>query len=132
MAARTNFELKEAPQPTDRRASSRSTPPTKAVFWSAIGLTILGGISTIALGATALHTGNQIDQGFTGEFTKAEFDKLEQRGNQLNTATIATASITAIAASIALIVYGVDYSRCGPLAPKRRQCEAAQPKPQVE
>lgn len=133
MGMRNNFELRNSyalrsdnPQntaPADNNTRARR-PVTPVLFWLGIGLTIVGGAATIGTAATAYGTKRQLANDFNGSITAAEAQTLERRGTALNKASIASVVVTVIGAVLAVTSYGVDYTRCGPLAPKKRRATA--------
>lgn len=131
MGVRNSYELRN---PLIARASATTTtidsgpgnrrPVTPVLFWLGIGLTIVGGVGTIGTASAGYATKRQISDGFATSMTADELHNLNKRGEALNKASIAAAAITVIGAVLALTSYGVDYTRCGPLAPKRRRATA--------
>lgn len=105
-------------------SSPRKRPVTPILFWLGIGLTVVGGVGTIGTASAGYATQRQISDGFAGNISTDELRQLNKRGDALNKASIAGAAITVIGAILALTSYGVDYTRCGPLAPKRRRATA--------
>ena len=130
MGVRNNFELRNTyalrsddPQdtaPADNNTRARR-PVTPILFWLGVGLTIVGGAGTIGTAAAGYGTKRQLANEFNGSITASEAQTLERRGNTLNKASIAGVVVTVIGAVLAITSYGVDYTRCGPLAPKRRR-----------
>jgi hypothetical protein len=123
MGMRSNFELRNGigsgersdPAPTTRR------PVTPILFWIGIGLTAAGGGTMIGSASAAAATRNQLRTAYSDGTTVARVDELERRGSNLNKVSIAGAVLMVAGAIMALTSYGYDYTRCGPLAPKRRR-----------
>ncbi len=124
MGARTSFELRNGvgvgaqssdPAPTARR------PVTPILFWIGIGLTAAGGGTLIGSAAGAAATRNQLQTAYDDGTTVERVDELERRGSNLNKVSIAGAVLMVAGAIMAITNYGYDYTRCGPLAPKRRR-----------
>jgi len=133
MGARNSYELRnaspiagraDASAPVDDSRPRERKPVTPILFWLGIGLTVVGGVGTIGTAAAGYGTQRQISGDLRETLSADEFHTLERRGEALNKATIAGAVITVIGAVLALTTYGVDYTRCGPLAPKRRRATA--------
>jgi hypothetical protein len=128
MAARNSFELRNQPaepRPADARVDTeRRRPVTPILFWLGIGMTAVGGVSTVATGAAGFATQRQIINGYRDNITVEDRRTLEDRGYTLNKITIASAVVTVIGAVLTAVVYGYDYTNCGPLAPKRRRDNA--------
>ncbi len=125
MAARNSFELRN--QPAEPRAADvrvdteRRRPITPILFWLGIGMTAVGGVTTVATGAAGFATQRQIINGYHDNISVEDRRAFESRGATLNKVTIAGAVVTVIGAVLALAVYGHDYTNCGPLAPKKRR-----------
>ena len=133
MGLRNSYELRNASPVAGREAATAPVddtrprerrPITPVLFWLGIGLTAVGGAGTIGTAAAGYGTQRQISGDYRGSATAEELQTLERRGAALNKATIAAMVITVIGAVMALTSYGVDYTRCGPLAPKRRRATA--------
>jgi hypothetical protein len=116
MSERTAFEREGRDTSLDGSAPKKRdvTPP---LLWTGVALASVGAVGTIGFGIAGRVTQEKIDDGFDEGMTRAELDDLESRGETWNALAITSASI-----GIAGVVYGVDYTRCGPLAPKKRRC----------
>ncbi|MCA9587379.1 MAG: hypothetical protein KC657_18760 [Myxococcales bacterium] len=140
MGARTNFELRAmvaseaAPLPSsddrgDKRKKSRKVTP--ALFWTGVILGSVGGAGALGFGIAGVVTERNINNSFDDSInggaglSKAEFDRLRNQGDTMNTLAITSAVVGLVGLALAVIVYGHDYTTCGPLAPKRRRCEEA-------
>jgi|GEM_PF-4715205 len=117
----SGFEARNRIPPADDRRA-RSDKVTPALFWTGIALGIVGVVGVTTFVSLGVTTSREIDQGYSGGLTHMEFDDLEDRGALYNTLAKAAAGIGAIGFATSLIVYAVDWTRCGPLAPKRRRC----------
>lgn len=128
MGERSDFELRTeaalaaraAATSTDRAPAARK-PVTPVLFWLGIGLLAVGGVGTIGTASAGYATQRQLTNKYTGVADASDVQNLEARGDKLQKASIATAAIAVIGAVLALTSYGVDYTRCGPLAPKKRR-----------
>ncbi len=132
MGERSNFEVRyqlaaevatasQAPQTDAAPRRKAKRPVTPVLFWLGIGLTAVGGVGTVGTAAAGYGTKRQIENSYGGSITAEELARLNTRGEALNKANIAGIVLTVIGATLALTSYGVDYTRCGPLAPKRRR-----------
>ncbi|MBK7826174.1 hypothetical protein [Nannocystis sp.] len=141
MSERNGFELRTAAALAARASASSTTPNagpnagpdaapssrrpvTPILFWLGIGLAAVGGVGTIGTASAGFATQRQISNGYRDGANVSDIHDLEDRGDKLNKASIAGAAIAVIGAVLALTSYGVDYTRCGPLAPKRRRANA--------
>ena len=137
MSERNGFELRTAAALAARasdtaNANANDTAPnsrrpvTPILFWLGIGLAAVGGVGTVGTASAGFATQRQISSGYRDGANASDIQNLESRGAKLNKASIAGAAIAVIGAVLAITSYGVDYTRCGPLAPKRRR-DAAPP-----
>jgi hypothetical protein len=123
MGARNSFELRNGigaggssdPAPTTKR------PITPLLFWIGIGLTAAGGGTVLGSASAAAATRSQLRTAYDNGTTVQRVDELERRGSALNKVSLAGAVLMVAGAIMALSSYGYDYTRCGPLAPKRRR-----------
>ena len=130
MGSRNSFELRNGVgvgDPAPASDSARDSAPrarrpvTPLLFWIGIGLTAAGGGTLIGSAAGAAATRNQLQTAYSDGTTAGRIDELEHRGANLNKVSIAGAVLMVAGAIMALTTYGYDYTRCGPLAPKRRR-----------
>jgi hypothetical protein len=125
LVAKTSVETPPpaAEAPSDDSPRPGRTTATHAVLWTGVVLASLGGAGLIGFGAAGLATNRKLDKGLLEEgITRDERQTLVDRGETLNTATIVSASVGLLGALMAVTAYGVEYTNCGPLAPKRRRC----------
>ncbi|HFE44840.1 MAG TPA: hypothetical protein ENJ18_04990 [Nannocystis exedens] len=127
LAARTSIETNSEPAASDNDNNNRSgkrVTATHAVLWTGVALASLGGAGLLGFGATSLATDRKLSRGYEEDgLTHDEQDTLIKRGEAMNTATIVSASVGLLGALIAVTAYGVEYTKCGRLAPKRRRCD---------
>ncbi|MCA9660918.1 MAG: hypothetical protein KC486_21425 [Myxococcales bacterium] len=125
LAAKTSVETPPpaAEAPSDDASRPRRTTATHAVLWTGVVLASLGGAGLVGFGAAGLATNRKLDKGLLEEgISRDDRQTLVDRGETLNTATIVSASVGLLGALMAVTAYGVEYTNCGPLAPKRRRC----------
>lgn len=141
-AQRTAFE-EPTPAPASARIAGPSgrrdgtdtgdadTPPAgrdaqrtrTGLFWAGIATTALGGVMLTAFGIAGRVTQAQLKDGYEGgDLTYARENTLRDRGKAFNAVAAAGAGIGLVGAAVAAIVYGVDYSRCGTLTKRRKDC----------
>jgi hypothetical protein len=142
LGEKTNFETGRdsepaAPATTETAASpdadsNSQHEPDKGqrarvgVFWAGIALTAAGGGSTIAMAVTGEATQKQLTDGYAdGSLTRAREEQLTGRGELVNKLAVASATLALIGVALAAIAYGVDYTRCGKLAKRRKKCREA-------
>ncbi len=131
MGARTNFELQTAVQSdaglpgSDDAKPKRKKSITPALFWSGIIIGAIGTGATIGVAAAGFATERKISNSFDDGISGADHDKLVDRGKALNKTSIVTTAIALTGWIMALATWGYDYTHCGPLAPKKRQCKSA-------
>lgn len=125
LGTRTRFEL----EPSDARAPAAAPrddadkrAPTARLFLAGL---IVGGVATaigLGTGVGALVTERQIQRGYDDGMTRSELDDLETRGDVLGALSVTGFSLGAAGFLTSIITYGIDYTRCGPAARKRRDC----------
>lgn len=120
MGTRNSFELRNASTASDPAPTTRR-PVTPVLFWVGIGLTAVGGGTLIGSAAGASATRSQLRTAYDDGTSVDRVHELERRGSSLNKVSIAGAVLMVAGAIMALTSYGYDYTRCGPLAPKRRR-----------
>ena len=150
MGTRSNFELREIIATTETLPAADASgrpiqdgPPRRAkkkknvtvpVFWAGVILGIIGGAGTVAFGAGGLITEKQLTnslydslgpEGDREVFTEEDYNTLNDRGELFNTLAVTSVVIGLVGMTMALAAFGHDYTHCGPLAPEKRQCEAA-------
>lgn len=106
---------------TSDRGGEKLTP---ALFWTGIGLGTLGAVGGVAFGVAGYVTKRQVTDGYAAGTTLEERDALVSRGEALNGVSIAMTTVAVFAYALAIVTYGVDWNRCGPLVAKskRRRC----------
>ncbi len=133
MGERSNFELRTEAAMAARAGQTSTAPDTQpgarkpvtpVLFWLGIGMLAVGGVGTIGTASAGYATQRQLSNGYRETANASEVQDLEKRGANLNKASIAGAVLAVVGAVLALTSYGVDYTRCGPLAPKRRRANA--------
>ena len=100
-------------------------PVTPPLFWSGIGLGTIGAVGGIACGVTGFVTKNQLNDAYydgTG-LTVDEQARLVRNGELYNTLAITFSALAVVGYALAIVTYGVDWNRCGPLAEKKRRCQ---------
>jgi hypothetical protein len=120
------------PQPADSGVDTDE--PTKdqrtrtGLFWGGVGAMALGGAMLGAFGIGGRVTQAQLQKGYDeGTLTYDREDKLRGRGSAFNKLAGAGAGIAVVGLAMAVIVYGLDYSRCGTLAKRRKDCHRKSP-----
>jgi hypothetical protein len=100
-------------------------PITPPLFWSGIGLGTLGAVGGIAFGVTGFVTKNQLNDSYTNGsgLTVDEQARLIRNGELYNTLAISFSALSVLGYALAIVTYGVDWNRCGPLVEKKRRCK---------
>jgi hypothetical protein len=125
MDERTTFET--APEASDEhRDDDGRAKATPALFWTGVALGGLGTAGTLGFATAGKVVERKIDDGYDDGFSSARHDELESRGETWNALAITSLSVGLVGLVLAATVYGIDYTRCGPLAPTRRRCPARQ------
>lgn len=124
MGTRNAFELRNQPSEPRQTDAKPRRPVTPILYWLGIGMLAVGGATAIGTGAAGYATKRQLKNGYDGSLTAEDTRTLETRGEGLNKAMIAGAVVGIIGAALAITTFGIDYTRCGPVAPKRRRQNA--------
>lgn len=111
-------------QPADITEPQKGQGARTGIFWAGIATTIVGAAMLTGFGIGGRVVQARLKDGYEdGDLTYAREDELRDRGNTFNQLAAAGAGITLVGAAVAAIVYGVDYSRCGSLAKRRKDCK---------
>jgi hypothetical protein len=107
----------------------RGAKATPAVYWAGIGAGTVGAAGGLAFGIAGFVAKNQVTAGYQDQagMSLAERDRLVSNGNLYNTLSISFTALSVVGFAAALVAYGVDWNRCGPLAPERRRCSERAP-----
>lgn len=105
--------------------TERSREVTPKLFWSGIAIGSLGAVGTIGFSAAGRVAKDNLNAMYEeGSGTLDERNRIRDRGEAWNAMVVTSASLMAVGFALALITYGVDWNRCGPLAEKKRKCKA--------
>lgn len=106
----------------DREHEKKEVTPT--LFWTGIGLGTIGAVGGVAFGVTGFVTKNQLNDAYNdgSGLTVAEHNRIVKNGELYNTLAISFSALAVLGYSLAIITYGVDWNRCGPVVAKRRHC----------
>jgi hypothetical protein len=106
---------------TSDREGEKLTP---ALFWTGIGVGTVAAVGGVAFGVAGYVTKRQIIDGYESGITLDDRDALTSRGKAFNGVSIAMATVAVFAYTLAIVTYGVDWNRCGPLVAKnkKRRC----------
>lgn len=140
LGARSSFELRTlyaAQAPAPDQPAARRRPVTPILFYTGVILATLTGAGAVATGAASFGLRRKLDNAYFDDgLTYDQYNTIADRGDRLSKATWGLAFLSAGFAAMALISYSIDWSRCGPLAPKRRRetaprgrCEEFHPTP---
>ncbi|MEZ4450733.1 MAG: hypothetical protein R3B09_14725 [Nannocystaceae bacterium] len=124
LRASTSLEREEASRAAPSDETGKTTKgPTKALFVAGIIIGAIGAAGLISMSAASYGLDRKLDNGYAEGITREDAQTLVDRGKALNTGAIVSASVGLAGFLTAITTYGVDYTRCGPLAPKRRRCD---------
>ena len=122
VAGMTDLE-RDARLETSDRERSKLTP---TLFWAGIITGTVGAVGGIAFGVAGYTTKATISDGYNGEgLTLAERDDLASQGRAFNASAVAFTAVAVVGYALALVTYGVDWNRCGPLVRRhaKRRCD---------
>ncbi|HEY8375575.1 MAG TPA: hypothetical protein VIK91_03760 [Nannocystis sp.] len=130
LGTHSNFEIRTlyavqdpAPaQPPRDEPRARKRPVTPILFYLGVTVAALAGGAAIGTAAASYGLRRKLDGNyFEDGFTYDEYNRTVDHGNRLSKASWGLGFTAVSFAAMALIAYSVDWSRCGPLAPKRRR-----------
>lgn len=124
LRATTALENQEPAREAPSEATGKTDKgPTRALFIAGIIVGAIGAAGMISMSAASYGLDRKLDRGYEDGITRDEAETIAERGDAMNTGAIVSASVGLAGFLTAITVYGVDYTRCGPLAPKRRRCD---------
>lgn len=105
---------------TGKPRSREITPP---LFWTGIAVGTLGAVGTIGFAVAGRVAKDRLNGMYAdGTATLEDRNQARERGDLWNSLAITTGVLMAVGYAVSIITYGVDWNRCGPLAPKKRRC----------
>jgi hypothetical protein len=106
---------------TSDRGGEKLTP---ALFWTGIGVGTVAAVGAVAFGVAGYVTKRQVTDGYVEGITLEDRNALVDRGKTFNGVSIAMTTVAVFAYALAIVTYGVDWNRCGPLVAKskKRRC----------
>lgn len=137
-AHRTAFEdpTQTAPAPTETAGPAPRDPAADegdgpkdqrtrtGLFWGGVATTVVGAAMLTAFGVGGRVTQGQLAKSYEdADLTYDREETLRDRGKVFNALAGAGAGIALVGLATAAVVYGIDYSRCGTLAKRRKDCQ---------
>lgn len=115
------------PAPVQQDAGSdRHQRARTGLFWAGVAVAVIGGATLLASGIGGRVTQAQLKNGYDDEsLTHDDERKLHTRGDVFNALAGTGGGLLIVGGGVAAISFGVDYSRCGALAKrkKRKDCK---------
>ncbi|HWB76955.1 MAG TPA: hypothetical protein VG755_18435 [Nannocystaceae bacterium] len=115
------------PGPVEQDAGSdRQQRVRTGLFWAGVAVAVIGGATLLASGIGGRVTQAQLKKGYDDEtLTHDDERKLHTRGDIFNALAGTGGGLLIVGGGVAAISFGVDYSRCGTLAKrkKRKDCK---------
>lgn len=112
------------PPPSEQAQEQRAR---KIAFWSGVGMMAVGAVGTVAFGVTGRVMQYKLEQGYDEtSLTRADEDRYTTVGETANILASTSAAVGVIGLIAASVAYGLDYTKCGTLAHRKRRnrCEA--------
>jgi hypothetical protein len=123
VASMTDMERDVRLETSDKRREKL----TPALFWTGIAVGTVGAVGGVAFGVAGYVTKRQLNDEYEAGLTVDDRDAIISRGQAFNGVAIAMTTVAVLAYSLAIVTYGVDWNRCGPLVlkSKKRRCADA-------
>lgn len=121
VASMTDMERDVRLETSDRKGEKL----TPALFWTGITLGTVGAVGGVAFGVMGFVTKREIADGYEAGMTLDERDTLSSRGTTFNTLAVAMTTLSVLGYALAIVTYGVDWNRCGPLVVKKQKRRCA-------
>jgi hypothetical protein len=119
------FERREDPV-VERADPEKGQKARTATFWTGVALAVVGGAGTIAFAATGRAFEHKLERGYEGNMTRAQAERYQNNGELMNGLAIGSGAVTLAGTLMAAIALGLDYTLCGKLAKRRKDCPARQ------
>lgn len=117
-----------APEGSDEGDSADQKKLTPALFWTGIIVGSVGTAVSVGSGIAGEVAERRLNDGYSEGISRDRRDRLSTAGDRANTLSIAGAVLGVVGFTTAIVVYGVDWNRCGPVlrakGRERRGCEA--------
>ncbi len=140
---RTRFELDDrGSAPTAKSETAADSPEDspkkerrrKLLYYTGLGAIGFGVLGSVSFGIGGRIVQAQLKKGYEdGTLTRDREDQLHTTGTVMNGMAIGSAVVGLLGVITAATIYGIDYSRCGELPPRRKNCpgkaEPAAPAP---
>ncbi len=101
---------------------------TPALFWTGIIVGSVGTAVSIGSGIAGEVAENRLNDGYAEGLSRDRRDRLTKAGDRANALAITGAVLGVVGFGTAIVVYGIDWNRCGPVlrakGRERRHCEA--------
>jgi hypothetical protein len=102
---------------------TRSRAITTPLFWTGVAVGTLGTIGTLGFAVAGRVSKDKLNDMYADDTgTLVDRNQIRDRGELWNSLAITSGVLMAVGFAVAAVTYGVDWNRCGPLAPKKRQC----------
>jgi hypothetical protein len=107
----------------ESRSSPRGREITPPLFWSGIAVGTIGAVGTVGFSVAGRVAKDRLNGMYAdGSATLEDRNQARDRGELWNGLAITSGVLMAVGYAVAIITYGVDWNRCGPLAPTKRRC----------
>ena len=118
------------PNTQDQFSSSPSNTTSsilsKPFFLTGIIVGSVGAASALTFGILGFAQSKKLADRISNGIDHTSYDRIAKKGATYNSLTMTGAILTGIGYTTAIVVYAIDYNRCGTLAPRSRRCQRFQ------
>jgi hypothetical protein len=118
----TEFERREPVEGAEPADPQKHQKARTFTFWTGVVLAAVGGAGTVAFAATGRSFQHKLDDGYETSMTRAQERRYQDRGELMNGLAVGFGAVGLVGLLTAAISLGVDYTLCGTISKRRKNC----------